>query len=174
MRPPKPEAAREPIGGLTVRCFRNDRPPDGWCPAVTPRLVSVAMPVSAAMSDQIGRMSGRLPDAGHQRQRKAVLAGSHPGHGSLCTAQADADQERVYRRPHSPSSKRSMIGVRLPWPLQLPVQHRSGPTAETAGHFRGGRPGCRPGSGHRRTLCRVRCPPGGAVARGTGRRVGGR
>jgi hypothetical protein len=33
---------------LTVRWFRNDRPPDGWCPAVV-RLVSAAMPVSAAI-----------------------------------------------------------------------------------------------------------------------------
>jgi hypothetical protein len=36
-------------GGLTVRCFRNDRPPDGWCPADVARLVSIAMPVSAAI-----------------------------------------------------------------------------------------------------------------------------
>jgi hypothetical protein len=75
---------------------------------------------------------------------------------------------------HSPSSKRSIIGVRPPWPPQLPVQHRSSPTAETAEHFHCGHPTCRPGSGHPRTLCRVRCHPAAAVARGTGRRVGGR
>jgi hypothetical protein len=30
------------IGGLTVRCFPNDRRPDSWCPAHVARLVSAA------------------------------------------------------------------------------------------------------------------------------------
>jgi hypothetical protein len=34
------------IGGLTVRCFRTVRRPDGWCPAPVARLVLVAMLVS--------------------------------------------------------------------------------------------------------------------------------
>jgi hypothetical protein len=38
-----------PIGGLTVRCFRNGRRPDGLCPAHVATLVSVTMLVSAAI-----------------------------------------------------------------------------------------------------------------------------
>jgi hypothetical protein len=57
---------RSASGGLTVRCFRDNRRPDGWCPADVARLVSIAMPVSAAICGP-GRLSGRRPHAGHQR-----------------------------------------------------------------------------------------------------------
>ena len=48
-RPPDRHRARHlhrAISGLTVRCFRTVRRPDGWCPAPVARLVSVAMLVS--------------------------------------------------------------------------------------------------------------------------------
>ena len=53
-----------PIGGLTVRCFQNDRPPDSWCPADVVGLGSMALPVFCG--DLRSReVSGRRPHAGH-------------------------------------------------------------------------------------------------------------
>ena len=67
-----------------------------------------------------------------------------------------------------------MVGVRSAWQPGGPFGISSGHAADTAGQVRCGRPACCPGSGHPRTLCRVRCHPAGREATETGRRVGGR
>ena len=69
-------------GGLTVRCFRKDRPPDGRCPAHIARLISVALRVSAVswartgvrplravalLGLRVGRVQQRHPTLGPQQ-----------------------------------------------------------------------------------------------------------
>ena len=79
-------------------------------------------------------------------------------------------RDRCCRRSRPPPSEVSMSASGPHGDPGRLCGNRSGPAADTAGHFRCGRPACRPGSGHPRTRCRLRCHPAGAVATGTGRR----
>jgi hypothetical protein len=103
---------------------------------------------------------------------KAWVRGSHRdmATGAAC-AQPDPVRNRCYRRPRPPQV--SMVGVRPSWPPEPPVpeQERS-----CRGHCRTLPlwPSAMPSRFRTpRTDCRVRCPPGGCGATGTGRRVGG-
>jgi hypothetical protein len=72
----------EPIGGLTVRCSRNDRRPAGRCPAHADRLDSVAMLVSAAVRP-LGRVAGcRLLSGGHHGVVCAVTTADMATHAA--------------------------------------------------------------------------------------------
>jgi hypothetical protein len=83
---------RSASGGLTVRCFRDNRRPDGWCPA------DVAMPVSAAICGP-----DRCPAAHNSTPATSVdtggPCGSHRGPANSCGAQPDPVRDRCYRRP---------------------------------------------------------------------------
>jgi hypothetical protein len=150
--------------GLTVRCFRNGRPPDGWCPAHVARLVSMAMPVYAATCGP-GRMSGRdrtpatSMDAGGP-------CGSHRGHGNPCDA-AEPGPGPLLPQATATSRNGSRVGVRRAWPPLPTVRNRSGSAADTAGHVHCGRPECRPGSRHRGGTAVSGVHTAGAVATGT-------
>jgi hypothetical protein len=61
------------ISGLTVRCFRNYRRPDGRCPAHANRPDTMAMLVSAAVGP-LGRVSGYRRAGGHQDGHVVVPA----------------------------------------------------------------------------------------------------
>jgi hypothetical protein len=85
------------ISGLTVRCFWNGRPPDGWCPdGWCP--ADVAMPVSAAICGPDG-----CPAAHNSTPATSVdtggPCGSHRGPANSCGAQPDPVRDRCYRRP---------------------------------------------------------------------------
>jgi hypothetical protein len=156
------------ISGLTVRCFRNDRPPDGRCPTHVARLVSMAMPVSAAIWP--GRMSGRLPHTGHQAWTWMIPAAAT---ADMATRAMDTCLGRLHRRSQPASSHDSVVGVRSAWPRPSPLD-------------RSGRPQTLPDTSAAALRHAVQVPdaadrlpasgarPASAVARGTGRRVGGR
>jgi len=131
------------ISGVTVRCFPNDHRPDGWYPAQVVGLV-VAMLVSTAVC----RPDRCRPPPAHGQPARTqsgplavATANMRPARRGLDAAPWDAavaGHGRVHIGEHA--------GVRPAWPAQLPVRHRSGPAADTAGHFCCGRPGCRAGS----------------------------
>jgi hypothetical protein len=161
------------INGLTVRCFRDDRRPDGWCPA------RVARPVSAAISGPAGvRPPAGCPAGARTPAISADTGGpcgSHRGHGNWSGARPDTGPEPLLPQATA-ASKRGWhglcpVGVATPtahagtgvdcrrnrrtlplWPSAVPSRFRT-PRGRTAA------------SG----VC-----PAPAAARGTGRRVGGR
>jgi hypothetical protein len=156
---------------LTVRCFPNDRRPDSWCPAYTAGLGR--WPRWCPRQSAAGQVPAAFRTLATSADTEWSPWGSHRGHAT-CATRAGRGPWDAAVAGHGRVHIGERGGVRSAWPAQLPVRHRSGPAADTAGHFCCGRPGCRPTSGHARTLCRVRCPPAGCVLRGTGHRGGGR
>jgi hypothetical protein len=152
--------------GLTVRCFGDDHCPDGWCPA------RVARPVSAGISGPDGcRAGARTPvtsaDTGGP-------CGSHRGHGNWSGARPATGLEPLLPQATA-ASKRGWYG-RCPVGMATPTAH-AGTGVDCRRHRRTLPlwPSAVPSrSGHRgRTAASGVCPAA-AVARGTGRRVGGR
>jgi hypothetical protein len=121
-----------------------------------------------------GRVSGRLPHAGHQR-----------GHG-WSLRQPPRTWQLVWRAAGHGSGTAATAGhsrVQTRWAWSVSCQHgdpdrlcgeQEWTAADIAGHFRCGRPLCRPGSEHRGRSAASGVSPAASVARGTGRRVGGR
>jgi hypothetical protein len=168
-RPPDRHRARHlhrAIGGLTVRCFRNDRRPDGAD-------VRHAWPGRVCGNLWPGRVCGRLPHADDQRghgwflrqpPRTWQLVWRAAGHGSGTAA--TAGHSRVQTRWHG----RCPVGMATRPPMReqggLPQTSpdTSAVTVRRAVQV--------PDTHGRTTASGVR--PAAAVARGTGRRVGGR
>ena len=82
--------------GLTVRCYRNDRPPDAWCSAYVTRLVSMAIRLYTP-----GRVSGRRPHAGHHAWTCGVLE-QPPRTWQLVQCSRTRVRDECYRRLRSP------------------------------------------------------------------------
>jgi hypothetical protein len=145
-----------------------ERPPSG-------RPVSGTRGQAGVCSDLWpGRVSGRLPHAGHQR-----------GHG-WSLRQPPRTWQLVWRAAGHGSGTAATAGhsrVQTRWAWSVSCQHgdpdrpcgeQEWTAADIAGHFRCGRPLCRRGSGHRGRSAASGVCPAASVARGTGRRVGGR
>ena len=170
-RPPDRHRARHlhrAISGLTVRCFRTVRRPDGWCPAPVARLVSVAMLVSGRSQAWTG-----CP-AAHRMPATSVDEYSLPQPPR--TWQLYAARRRTNPGPllpQAPAVSVSMVSVGRHGRRWL-VREQGGSAADPAGHSRCGRPEWRPGSGHRDRTAGSSGRPAGPVARGTARQVGGR
>jgi hypothetical protein len=159
------------IGGLTVRCFRNDRPPDGWCPAHAARLV---------VDGQAGVCGGLWPDRCPAASRTPATSADTDGpcgsHADMATVWPDTGPEPLLPQARPPPSAVSMVGVRPAWPPRPPVRKQERTAADTAGHFRCGRPACHAvqvpdtADGRPRPVSARRM----RSATGTGRRGGGR
>jgi hypothetical protein len=121
-----------------------------------------------------GRVSDRLPHAGHQRGHGGPC-GSHRGHGNWCGARPDTGPEPLLPQATA-VSKRGGHG-RCPVGMATPTAH-AGTGVDCRRHRRTPPlwPSAVPSrSGHRgRTTAASGICPTAAVARGTGRRIGGR
>jgi hypothetical protein len=113
----------------------------------------------------------RLPTAGGHRHGHVVVPAAAAA--DVATVRPATGPEPLLPQATPHPGQAGMVGVRPAWPRPWPVWNERCPTIGTAGHFRGGRPACRPDSRHPRTRCRLRCHLAGAVATGTGPRGGG-
>jgi hypothetical protein len=150
------------------RPLLSGRPPSG-------RLVSGTRGQAGVCGDLWpGRVFGRLPHAGTSADTGGPC-GSHRGHGKWCGARPETGPERVLAQAIAASKRgghgRCPVSMATPRP---PMREQEWTAADIAGHFRCGRPPCRPGSGHPRRSAASGVCPAAAVARGTGRRGGGR
>jgi hypothetical protein len=90
--------------------------------------------------------SSRAAHSGHQRGHRMIL-GQPTRTWQL--ARRTPVRNRCNRRRRPRPRIGSRVGVRPPWPPSRPCRSRSGPVADTSGHFRCGRPLYRPDSRHR-------------------------
>jgi hypothetical protein len=164
---PNRKPGQETNSGLTVRCFRDDRRPDGWCPA------RVARPVSAAISGPAG-----CPAAARTPAISADTGGpcgSHLGHGNRSGARPDTGPQPLLPQATA-ASKRGGHGL-CPVGMATPTAH-AGTGVDCRRHRRDStavavRRAVQVPDTRGRTAASGLCPAA-AVARGTGRRVGGR